>query len=233
MPDAGFIAAAVAGLVGSGHCLAMCGGYVLAARHTPQPLVPAGRLRAGALASQLGRLTTYLLLGAGLGAAGGAVFAYAWPPTQRVLFGVANAVLLLTALRVAYPVATGVLLERAGMVLFRRVAPVAAPWMRGTGVRARFLLGLLWGLTPCALIYAMLPVALLAGSAVRGASVMLGLWLGTLPALLLAAGVAQRLATPANRRLAAILIALFAVTGLARALAFPQALGSGPFCLVP
>jgi uncharacterized protein len=233
MLDAGFITAALAGLVGGAHCIAMCGGYVIAARHTAQPLVPARRLRAGALASQLGRLVTYLSLGAAFGAAGGAAFAFAWPSTQRALYVAANAVLLITAARVAHPAPAAALLERAGAALFQRVAPLASRWLRGTHRPARVRLGLLWGLTPCALIYGVLPVALLAGSAWRGGLVMLGLWLGTLPALILAGGVAQRWATPSNRRIAAAVIALFAVTGLIRAIVLPTSLSSGPFCLIP
>lgn len=233
MPDAGVVAAVLAGLTGSLHCVAMCGGYVVASHARVQPLVPAARLRAGLAAAHLGRLSMYLLLGFAFGAAGGAAFAFAWPAAQRVLYAVANGVLLLIAVRIAYPAASGVALERAGLALFQRAAPLAQPWLRGTGMRARFVLGLLWGLTPCALIYGMLPLALLAGSAGRGAAVMAGLWAGTLPALLLATGLARRLATPANRRLAGLAIAVLALIGVARALAGPNALASGPFCLLP
>ena len=206
---------------------------MIAARHTAQPLVPARRLRAGALASQLGRLVTYLSLGAAFGAAGGAAFAFAWPSTQRALYVAANAVLLITAARVAHPAPAAALLERAGAALFQRVAPLASPWLRGTRMPARFMLGLLWGLTPCALIYGVLPVALLAGSAWRGGLVMLGLWLGTLPALLLAHRFAGRLATPRNRLAAGAVVATFALVGLYRAGFAPVLSPAGPFCLTP
>lgn len=233
MLDAGVVAAVLAGLTGSLHCVAMCGGYAVASHAGPAAILPAAQLRAGQVAAHLGRLATYLLLGCAFGAAGGAAFAFAWPGAQRALYGIANGVLLLTAARVAFPAASAAVLERAGLALFQRAAPLARPWLRGTGLRARFALGLLWGLTPCALIYGMLPIALLAGGAARGAAVMAGLWLGTLPALLLATGLAHRLATPANRRLAGLAIAVFASIGLARVLLWPQALASGPFCLVP
>ena len=234
MLDTGIVTGALAGMTGSLHCVAMCGGYAaLAAARPVQPLVAARRLEQDRRAVQVGRLTTYLALGAAFGAAGGAAFGIAWPPAQRVLYALANLVLILTAIRLVRPLTAGFALERAGLALFRRAAPLARPLMHGQGLPGRYVLGLLWGLTPCALIYGVLPVALLSGDALRGAAVMLGLWLGTLPALLLAGRVAGRLATPASRRTAAVVIALFGIIGLYRALLVPGALGAGPFCLVP
>jgi uncharacterized protein len=233
MVDAGFVTAALAGLTGSLHCLAMCGGYVaVAGAGAAQPLRPARALRIERVVAQAGRLSTYLLLGAAFGAAGGAALALDWPAAQRLLYGIANGVLLLTALRIARPASAAAVLERAGLAVFREAAPLARRFMRAPGSSGRFALGLLWGLTPCALIYGLLPVALLSGSALSGASVMLGLWLGTLPALTLAGGLAQRLATPRTRTIAALVIAAFALAGLYRVALLPGTLASGPFCTV-
>ena len=238
MLDAGVIAAALAGLTGSLHCLAMCGGYVAMASGQcgpggAQPLLPARALRIRQAAAQLGRLSTYALLGAGFGAAGGAAFAIQWPLAQRGLYAFANVVLLLTAVRMARPTFAAPVLERAGLAVFRHAAPLARPLVAASGVAGRYALGMLWGLTPCALIYGLLPVALLSGGAVSGASVMVGLWLGTLPALLFASRAATHLASPRNRRVAAALVAAFAVVGLYRVLFVPGLPGAGPFCLTP
>lgn len=233
MLDAGIVTGVLAGLTGSLHCVAMCGGYAAAMSPRTQPLEPARRLQAGRHAAQLGRLTTYLVIGAAFGAAGGAALAIVWPSAQRVLYVLANVVLILTAMRMVWPLAASVVLERAGLALYRRAVPLARPLAAGHGIAGRYVLGVLWGLTPCALIYALLPVALLAGDALRGALVMLGLWLGTLPALLLTTRVADRLATPRHRRVAAIVIAVFGLAGLYRALFVPESLGAGPFCLAP
>src|SRR5690242_15862946 len=153
MLDAGIVTGALAGLTGSLHCVAMCGGYATAAAARTRTLEPARRLQAGRHAAQLGRLTTYLLVGAAFGAAGGAALALAWPPAQRVLYALANAVLILTAVRIARPAAASVVLERAGLVLYRRAAPLARPLSVRPGLAGRYALGVLWGLTPCALIY--------------------------------------------------------------------------------
>lgn len=231
MLDAGLLAGVLAGLTGSLHCLAMCGGYVaLTSGAAAQPLLPARRLRAGQAMTHLGRLTTYALLGAAFGAAGGAAFAVEWPPGQRVLYALANVVLLASAVRMARPVLAAPALERAGLAVFRQAAPLARPFIGSARLGGRYVVGMLWGLTPCALVYALLPVALLSGGPLPGALIMLGLWLGTLPALTLAAGLAQRLVIPATRVVAAVVIALFALAGLYRAVFLP--LSSGPFCSI-
>lgn len=232
MLDAGVVTAALAGLTGSLHCVAMCGGYVAASTHAVReyPLLPIRRLRVGQAVTHLGRLLTYVLLGFAFGAAGGVAFAIPWPTAQRILYVLANLLLIATAVRVARPVSAMVAVEHIGLTVFRRAAPLAGRVIAARALPGRFALGMLWGLTPCALIYGMLPLALLSGGAFGGASVMLGLWLGTLPALVLATGFAQRLATPGNRRLAAGVIALFGAVGLYRALFLPHTLAAGPFC---
>ena len=58
---------------------------------------------------------------------------------------------------------------------------------------SRYLPGMVWGFTPCALVYSVLPVALLAGSAQAGALVMLAFGVGTMPNLLAAGWLIVRL----------------------------------------
>lgn len=235
MPDTAFLAALLAGLTGGVHCLAMCGGFVTASAQAAVPLLPARRLALERAVTQAGRLATYATLGAALGSVGGAAFALDWPAWQRVLYTGANLALLLTAaimLGVALPARP---LEAVGLALVRRVGPAARPLIAGRGLRARFALGMLWGLTPCGLIYGVLPLALLAGGPIAGAAIMTGLWLGTLPALLLGGGVLRRVLArmPARwpRLAAATMVGAFAAWGLYRAWAMPGA--AGPFCLVP
>ena len=236
MPDVAFIAAVLAGLTGSLHCVAMCGGFATATVAPVAPLWPARALVRQRIAMQSGRLATYALLGAAVGSLGGAAFAVEWTAWQRGLHVAANVALVAAAASVAGFSVGGRALEGVGLAMFRRAAPSLSRRASGGGLGARFTLGLLWGLTPCALIYAMLPVALLAGGAWQGSVVMAGLWLGTLPALLAASGVARillrRPGSLVARRAAAVAIAAFAVVGLARALLDPGLPAAGPFCIV-
>ncbi len=239
MPQSALIAAFLAGLLGGLHCFAMCSGWIAVTgrRMTAAPLTPAGSLRIGQAASHAGRLTTYMLLGALFGAAGGAAFAVAIAPVQLALYVIANLMLLALAASIAFRGAGFAALERFGLELFRRLLPVVARVAPRGGAGARFVLGSVWGFTPCALVYGVLPVALLAGSATNGALVMLAFGLGTLPNLLAAGWTlarARRLLTrSAYRYAAAALVGGFAIAGLYRAWFVPGSLGQGPFCLFP
>jgi hypothetical protein len=238
MAQSALIGAFLAGLLGGVHCLAMCGGFVAAFSRISgggQPLVPARTLRARQLVAHAGRLLGYASLGLLVGAAGGAAMYASWGTAQRVLYVVANVMLLVLALGVARGGAAFPALERAGLAMFSRVMPAIPRLAQTPGWPSRLGLGFLWGLTPCGLVYGVLPVALMSGSAADGALVMLAFGAGTLPNLL-AAGWLIGKARPvldvrAVRIGAAVLIAGFALVGVWRAIAMPGALAHGPFCI--
>ncbi len=238
MPQSALMGAFLAGLLGGLHCLAMCSGWMtVTARPSERALLPAGYLWAGQVVSHAGRLTTYVLLGALFGAAGGAAFAVAVAPVQLALYVVANLLLLALAVAIAARSGGSSALERLGLSLFRRLLPVVTRVAPREGPGSRFLLGLVWGFTPCALVYGVLPVALLAGSAANGAWVMLAFGLGTLPNMLAMgwtlARVQRLLDRGVYRYSAALVVAGFALVGLYRAWFVPASLGQGPFCLFP
>ena len=238
------IAALVAGALGGVHCLAMCGGFVAVLSSAPSrragdplPLQPAARLAWQQVPYNLGRIATYAMLGAIAGGVGAAALAGAqWLPLQRALYVVANVFLLAVGIAIAGRTAEIAWLARAGGALFARASPAIRPLLQRDGVASRFVLGMIWGLVPCGLVYGVLPIALFAGSAAAGAAVMLAFGVGTLPNLIAAGFVVAR-ARPwlASRRLryaAAALLVAFALVGLARALFGPMAHGQGAFCLV-
>lgn len=235
MPHAAILAAWLAGTLGGLHCLAMCGAYVtLAQSGAPVPLMPRRALVAGLAIAHTARIATYVALGALSGAAGGAAFATAFAPWQRGVYVAANLVLLLLAFGIARGRTAPAALEALGLRLYSALAPAATPALRGTGWRSRIVLGTLWGLTPCALVYGVLPIALLSGGAWQGALVMLAFGIGTLPNLLAAAWVLARarrfLEATWVRWLAGAIVAAFALAGIGRAWFLPASLGSGPFC---
>lgn len=236
MPQSALIGAFLAGLLGGLHCFAMCGGWLaVVAGPAAAPLEPARALRTGQFASHAGRLTTYVLLGALFGAAGGAAFAFALGPVQRALYLAANVLLLLLAASIAIRGIEFAGLERAGLSVFRRLLPLVTRLAPRNGLAGRYLLGLVWGFTPCALVYGVLPVAMLSGGPAEGALVMLAFGVGTLPNLLAAGWTLARsrrwFAQPLYRYAAAAIVAAFALAGLYRAWFAPHTLADGPFCL--
>lgn len=242
------IGALLAGVLGGAHCLAMCGGFVAAFSAAPPygaypigearsvPLVPLWALLRRQLAYNGGRVATYAVLGAAAGGAGGAVLAAAdWLPLQRTLYAIANVFLLALAVTIAWKREGIVWLQRIGTALFAKTLPAVRPLLGADTVLARVALGMIWGLVPCALTYSVLPIALFAGGAWQGATVMLAFGIGTLPSLLIAGWAVSRagrwLESRAVRFAAAALLAGFAAVGLWRALVASAALAQGPYCL--
>jgi hypothetical protein len=237
------IGAWLAGALGGGHCLAMCGGFVTAMAGAPggktaqaSPLRPARAIAWRQLPYNGGRITTYVLLGAIAGGTGAlALSAADVLPVQRFLYVVANLFLLALAIAIAWKQGTFAWLQRAGGALFGKFGPAFRPLLLADTVPARYALGMLWGMVPCALTYGVLPIALFAGGIWQGAAVMLAFGLGTLPNLLAAGWVVTHARRWLDARVvrypAAALLAGFAAVGIWRALFGTASLAQGPFCL--
>ena len=152
------------GLTGGPHCLAMCGAAC------------GGLGRSGGtrglrdlLAFQAGRLLGYAVLGA---VAAGSVQAMGWLGTQsaalRPLWTLFHVAALLLGLVLLWRARQPWWLEGAG----RQAWAWARTWAQRTGLSAGFMLGLLWALLPCGLLYSALMVAALPGQPWAGAGVM-------------------------------------------------------------
>jgi len=181
MPDSGYLALFLVGLLGGTHCVGMCGGIVGALSFGGPPRFSI------LLAYNGGRIFSYALAGVlvgGLGAASSALVGQ-WP-LRTALFLLANLMLLaMGAYLLGFP---GVLAltERVGQKLWQRVQPYTRRFLPVRGVAQALPLGMLWGWLPCGLVYSALTTALASGSALEGGLAMLAFGLGTLPNLLLA-----------------------------------------------
>ncbi|MEJ8568319.1 sulfite exporter TauE/SafE family protein [Elongatibacter sediminis] len=180
------VAAFMAGLLGSGHCFAMCGG--IAGSLGAMAALPGHGGRGGfvaALQFNTGRILGYAALGAltagALGRAGGAGGVPAWSLWLR---GLTTVMILAIGLHylVGWRGMAG--LERAGGRLWGRIAPFAARAAARRDLPGRLLLGGCWGLLPCGLVYTVLLTAASTGSAVHGGLTMAAFGLGTWPSML-------------------------------------------------
>ncbi len=212
MPDTGFLALFLVGLLGGTHCVGMCGGIVGA-------MSMGGKAGWGMhLAYNGGRILSYTAAGAIAGALGAASMGLEGQvPARMALYFIAN--LMLVALGLYLLGITGALAftERAGQALWRRLQPLTRRFLPVRGIGQAFPLGLLWGWLPCGLVYSALATALAAGSAGRGAAAMLAFGLGTLPNLLLAGLLLARLNAfvrrPAVRTISGLLVLGFGIYG--------------------
>jgi len=109
-----------------------------------------------------------------------------WLPVQLTLYVAANLMMVALGLYLTGATQTLAFVERAGQWLWRRLQPATRRFLPVRGVAQAFPLGMLWGWLPCGLVYSVLAMTLLSGSAVRGAAIMLAFGLGTLPNLMLA-----------------------------------------------
>lgn len=235
MLETGYIAVFLIGLLGGTHCVSMCGGIVGAL--TVQMPGQSRRDWPIHLAYNLGRIVTYTVLGAVLGAIGTAgLLLDDVLPVQLGLYVLAN--LMLIALGLYLTGFTQLLapVERAGGAIWRRIQPVTRRFLPARKMSQALPLGLLWGFLPCGLVYSVLTTSLLTGSATRGAGLMLAFGLGTLPNLMLAGMVFKRFRDLTRntrvRFVAGMLVLGFGVFGLFHAPTLGGSLWSGIVCEV-
>jgi hypothetical protein len=189
------LAALVAGFAGSTHCLAMCGGIVGALGLSSRAAAErSGRTLAYPLAYNLGRVASYTLAGALVGGIGAGMGELAGMARVRLALQLAaGLLLLLVGLRLLGGRRGFAWMDALGARLWRHLAPLLRYFMPVSTLPRAFGAGMLWGWLPCGMAYSLLGVAWLSADPVHGAAVMAAFGLGTLPALLAAAGAAARI----------------------------------------
>ena len=206
----------LAGLLGSAHCLGMCGGISgLFALHSS--VRGLGRQLPMALVYNAGRLASYAILGFAV-AAVGSRFAALTPAVGKPVRLIAGAVIILIGLQIAFDIRLLGFLERMGGLVWSRISPLAGKLLPVDNLPRALGLGLLWGLLPCGLVYSVLLVAASSASAIDGAVIMLAFGIGTTPAMLLtglgAARLSQLMRDRRTRLGAGLLIVLLGILTL-------------------
>jgi sulfite exporter TauE/SafE len=173
-------AAAVLGLLASGHCVLMCGGISGALMLTAGPRRPSLHLL---LAMQLGRISSYALAALALGGAGAWLVHFVDAASVRLALRVLTAgvfaaigLSLLGRMRGAD---IGI-----GHAVWPKLAPLARRLLPMRRWPQAFALGAIWGWMPCGFVYSVLLIAWLSMDALRSAVIMVAFGLGTVPALL-------------------------------------------------
>ncbi len=182
------LAVFVASLMGSAHCVGMCGPFAMLAAGGAKSPNPRGQRTINIASYHLGRLTTYLILGAGMGALGsvtdGMALSAGWSPIAARVVGITM-------------VAIGM------MHVFRmwqgsdRAVHHSKFWTAWSGVliqvrkrlrlRSPYAAAFSWGLIstwlPCGWLYVFALAAAGAGGIAPAMALMSAFWLGTLPLL--------------------------------------------------
>lgn len=172
------------GLLGSTHCLGMCGG-ISASLSMALPVGRGFRLRQTLLllAFNFGRIGSYALIAAIIAllstrAAG------QWQWAGLLLMTVAGVLLILMGLSMGQWWQGIRFVERAGAPVWQALSPLTKRFLPVNNAGQALALGALWGWLPCGLVYSTLGWAALQPTVGSAALTMLFFGLGTLPSML-------------------------------------------------
>ncbi len=188
------------GLLGSSHCIGMCGGFALTLGSLSSRLwVNVVRQ----IAYSLGRIFTYSVLGTAAAYAGWRLM-HQWQAVvqvQAILSIAAGLLLLFQGLSAAgvfgwlrRPRSEPIPIRRGDTIALPMISPSAevclgsslfAGLLQASRLRSVFLGGVVNGLLPCGLVYAYLALAASAGDLLRGGAILALFGLGTVPVMVL------------------------------------------------
>lgn len=218
-----YITVFLVGLFGGVHCVGMCGGIVsiLSFGISPDKKQSPINLLPILLGYNIGRISSYTLAGAVIGGLSATFISLAGlHQSQQVLQMIAAVFMIALGLYLANIWTGLVKIELIGKKLWQKIEPISRKFIPVTGFSKAVPLGFFWGWLPCGLVYSVLVMTLSAGSAAKGALLMLAFGLGTLPNLLAMGFVANKLTQitrqPTVRLLAGLLIVAMGILILFR-----------------
>ncbi len=179
------------GLLGSTHCVGMCGGIVsvLGCGQTGDAGKKSDETFWNFLAYHgaynIGRILTYALIGSAVAYV--SMKSAAIAPVISFPVGLVISGLFMVLLGLYITGWWRILgqLERGGAVIWSYIKPLGQYILPVKSAVHAFALGMLWGWLPCGLVYSALGLAAVSLNPVLGGLVMLSFGLGTLPMLLL------------------------------------------------
>jgi sulfite exporter TauE/SafE len=224
---------ATSGLLGSAHCVGMCGGFAVL---VGIPVSGAGRLLVRQLTYSAGRIVTYSMLGGIAGYAGVRL------TNSSLIPGAVNVAAVLSILCGLFLIVEGAI--ASGFTLFRRAprmsfcdgcgpGSIFSAFLRSPGWHHAFLAGLLTGFLPCGLVYGFLALAAAERDPLRGMAVMAAFGVGTVP-LMVCTGLGSRALSAASRRrllrIAAVCVVLTGGLTVFRGYGFLRSANAAPAC---
>ncbi|MBI3901877.1 MAG: sulfite exporter TauE/SafE family protein [Nitrosomonadales bacterium] len=214
LSDNGLLLMLGMGLLGSLHCLGMCGGLVCVLSMT-RPQV----WWTGLFGYQMGRVSTYVLFGLVAGLFGAALAGWGGGLVLRGFAVLAGIMMVVFGLNLAGWLPDP--LQRFTVAISQRIglAGLARRFAQRASLSGWYVMGMANGLLPCGLVYAALGLALASGS-VEAAMLKMALFgLGTIPAMLLAPVLVRRI-TPQLRgnalRIAGVVMILLGMLTMLR-----------------
>lgn len=177
-----FLSAFFIGLLGSGHCLGMCGGITSMLTSAISATNQSQRTWL-VIHYNVGRIFSYSIIGF-IVALSGSLAAKSIGLPLSFLRIVAAIFLILLGLYLGQWLMWLNHIEKLGKGLWQTISPLSKKLIPVQTKRQAFFLGMLWGWLPCGLVYSTLTWSLATADAIQGALIMFAFGLGTLPALI-------------------------------------------------
>lgn len=217
-----FSAALIMGLLGSAHCIGMCGGIGSALTLN----IPFGknhtRTKSGyILAYNLGRIGSYSVAGFIVGLVGLALTEQI-QQLSYVLRTLSGLLIIAIGLYIGSWWQGVSRIELIGKPLWRALSPLTQRFLPPRSMYHGFALGALWGWLPCGLVYTALALSATTATPASAALTMLGFGLGTLPALLITSLFAQTIMNWVNHHTVRTVMAIALIVFGLWALPFTQ-----------
>lgn len=171
------LAGFVVGILGSVHCVGMCGPIVVG---LPVGFSSRTKLFISRLLYSSGRVITYMLMGAAVGLIGKSIVLAGF---QRWL-SIAAGVGIILAVLLPADITQKIFPAKFNYLIVDRIRKAWGTLFQKRTMPSMVAIGLLNGLLPCGFLYAGLAAAATTGSALTAAGYMFWFGLGTVPALL-------------------------------------------------
>lgn len=194
------------GLIGSAHCIGMCGPLVMGLPIFDKSIF---RKSVAVILYHIGKLLSYTLLGVFAGLFGKQIVLINTQQHLSIIIGVIMLVYVLWVFIIhpSYRIKSLTFLQKPLLASLSQL-------FRSKQIYSYLLIGLLNGLLPCGMVYLALGSAMATGSIMGGALFMLFFGLGTVPSLLLVVVGGQYLGLIFRKRLQAFLPVIIFMMGV-------------------
>ncbi|MGE0080407.1 MAG: sulfite exporter TauE/SafE family protein [Thiohalomonadaceae bacterium] len=215
------VTALLLGLFSTVHCIGMCGGISGALTFSLPEEVRRDNARLGLFLTcyNAGRIFSYAAAGALVGYLGGTVYAAVSPAGGYTVIQTAAALLMVAVgLYVGGWFPRFAALERIGIPVWRRLEPIGRRLIPVRHPVQALTYGVIWGWLPCGLVYTALLFTATAGGPLEGALFMAAFGLGTLPAVMGAGILSDKLRRlsrrPGVRQVAGVALVVLGLAGV-------------------
>jgi len=212
MLSTSMFSALIMGLVGSTHCIGMCGGIVstLSLQHQSKYVRSIWYQQLIQLAYNAGRISSYMFIGLIISLFTSSLLNQL-PDPHQISNYISGIFFILLGIYIGKWINSFSWLESAGQLLWSKIEPIGRKYIPATNLKQAYLFGLVWGWLPCGLVYSALALSATQIHLLDAVMVMLWFGLGTLPALLLIGNFAKNFRTWVQHKIIRWVLAVFLI----------------------